>query len=137
MSKRSPASYERGQVVLRNIYAGDVVTMPEGSMAFSDVMIPTLFDQVWGRDVLDVRSRRLLLMGAIAANGHVDVWKIQARAALKRGELTPDELRETLVMLAPYAGYPNVSGLVLACEEVIGVWVKEGSPSWEDEPEPE
>jgi 4-carboxymuconolactone decarboxylase len=124
-------------VVLRNIYAGDVVTMPEGSMAFSDVMIPTLFHQVWGRDVLDVPSRRLLLMGAIAANGHVDVWKIQARAALKRGELTPDELRETLVMLAPYAGYPNVSGLVLACEEVIGVWVKEGSPSWEDEPEPE
>jgi 4-carboxymuconolactone decarboxylase len=137
MSKRSPASYERGQVVLRNVYAGDVVTLPEGSMTFSDVMIPTLFDQVWGRDVLDVRSRRLLLMGAIAANGHVEIWRIQARAALKRGELNPDELRETLVMLAPYAGYPNVSGLVVACEEVIGTWIGEGSPSWEDEPEPD
>ena len=137
MSNRSSASYERGQVVLRNIYAGDVVTLPEGTMPFSDVMVPTLFDQVWGRDVLDVRSRRLLLMGAIAANGHLETWKVQARAALKRRELTPDELRETLVMLAPYAGYPNVSGLVVTCEEVIGTWLHEGSPVWEDEEEPE
>jgi 4-carboxymuconolactone decarboxylase len=137
MSTRHPASFERGQVVLRNVYAGDVVTLPEGTMPFSDVMVPTLFDQVWGRDILDVRSRRLLLMGVIAASGHVEVWKIQARAALKRGELTPDELRETLVMLAPYAGYPNVSGLVVTCEEVIGTWISEGSPSWEDEPEPD
>ena len=101
-------------------------------MAFNDVMVRTLFDQVWRRGVLDVRSRRLLLMGVIAANGQVDTWKIQARAALKRGELTPDELRETLVMLAPYAGYPNVAGLVVPCEEVIGTWVADGSPSWDD-----
>jgi len=64
--------------VLRNVYAGDVVTLPEGTMAFNDVMVPTLFDQVWGRNVLDVRSRRLLIMGAIAANGQVDTWRIQA-----------------------------------------------------------
>ena len=136
MNDRPPASYDRGQVVLRNVYAGDVVTLPEGTMDFNDVMVPTLFDQVWGRHVLDVRSRRLLLMGAIAANGQVATWRIQARAALKRGELTPDELRETLVMLAPYAGYPNVSGLVVPCEEVIGTWIAEGSPSWVDEAEP-
>ena len=137
MSDSSAASYERGRVVFRNVYAGDVVDLPEGTMAFSDVMVPTLFDQVWGRDVLDIRSRRLLLMGAIAANGHVETWKIQARAALKRGELTPEELRETLVMLAPYAGYPNVSGLVGVCEDVIGTWVGEGSPTWEDQEVPE
>ena len=94
-------------------------------------MVQTLFDQVWRRGVLDVRSRRLLLMGVIAANGQVDTWKIQARAALKRGELTPDELRETLVMLAPYAGYPNVAGLVVPGEEVIGTWVADGSPGWD------
>jgi 4-carboxymuconolactone decarboxylase len=74
----------------------------------------------------------MLLMGVIAAQGQVDTWKIQARAALKRRELTPDELRETLVMLAPYAGYPNIAGLVVPCEEVIGTWIADGSPHWED-----
>ena len=135
MPDASPAPYERGLEVLRDVYAGDVVTLPEGTMAFNDVMVQTLFDQVWRRGMLDVRSRRLLLMGVIAANGQVDTWKIQARAALKRGELSPDELRETLIMLAPYAGYPNISGLVVPCEEVIGTWISDGSPGWDGDDE--
>ena len=133
MTDDSAAPYDRGLEVLRDVYAGDVVTLPEGTMAFNDVMVQSLFDQVWRRWVLDVRSRRLLLMGVIATSGQVDTWKIQARAALKRGELTPDELRETLIMLAPYAGYPNIAGLVVPCEEVIGTWVADGSPSWDGE----
>jgi len=137
MTDDTAAAHVRGLEVLREVYAGDVVTLPEGTMAFNDVMVQTLFDQVWRRGVLDVRSRRLLLMGVIAANGQVDTWKIQARAALKRGELSPDELRETLVMLAPYAGYPNVAGLVVPCEEVIGTWIADGSPGWDDEDGPE
>jgi hypothetical protein len=59
--------YDRGLENLRDVYAGDVVTLPEGTMAFNDVMVQTLFDQVWRRRILDVRTRRLLLMGVIAA----------------------------------------------------------------------
>lgn len=114
------SAYERGCEIMAEIYAGDVVALPEGTMAFTDVMVKTLFAEVWGdRGVLSVRDRRLLIMGVIAARGQTDVWKLQAKAALKRGELAPDELRETLIMLAPYAGYPNVAPLVTACEEVI------------------
>jgi 4-carboxymuconolactone decarboxylase len=127
-----PTRFERGAAKLREVYAGDVVDLPEGTMAFNDVMVRSLFAEVWARDVLDLRSRRLLLMGVIAANGQVDTWKIQARASLRNGELTPDELRETLIMLAPYAGYPNVSGLVVACEEVISTWKAEREPGAAD-----
>ena len=116
--------------MIRDVYAGDVIDLPEGAIPFNDVMMRTLFAEVWGRsDYLDIRSRRLLIMGVIAANGHLDTWKIQARAALKRGELTPDELRETLVMLAPYAGYPNLAGFAGGCEEVIGRSQSEGRPT--------
>jgi 4-carboxymuconolactone decarboxylase len=126
------SDFERGARMLRRVYAGDVVDVPEGTMPFNDVMLRTLFAQVWDREALDIRSRRLLIMGVIAASGQADTWKIQARAALRRRELTPDELRETLVMLAPYAGYPNVSGLVVATEEVIGTWQREGEPGADD-----
>jgi 4-carboxymuconolactone decarboxylase len=126
--------YERGAAMLRQVYAGDVVDLPEGTMPFNDVMLRTLFAEVWARDVLDIRSRRLLLMGVIASHGQVDTWKIQARAALRNGELNPDELRETIVMLAPYAGYPNVAGLVVATEEVINKWVADGEPGPAEEP---
>ena len=120
------SDYERGQDMIREVYAGDVVDMPEGTMAFYDVMMKSLFAEVWDRDVLPISSRRLLIMGVIAAHGQADTWKIQSLAALKRGEMTPEELRETLVMLAPYAGYPNVAPLIAPTEEAINEYESAG-----------
>jgi 4-carboxymuconolactone decarboxylase len=128
MTQDGRSQFERGADALRQVYAGDVVDIPEGTFAFNDVMLRSLFAEVWDRDVLDIRSRRLLIMGVIAAAGQVDTWRIQARAALRRRELSPDQLRETLIMLAPYAGYPKVAPLVAACEEVIGTWQADGEP---------
>lgn len=119
MSDSDMSDYERGCAKIREVYAGDIVEMPKGTMPFNDVMMESLFAKVWDRDVLPIRDRRLLLMGVIASHGQTDVWAIQAKAALKREELTPDELRETLIMLAPYAGYPNVAPLIMKCEEAI------------------
>ena len=67
--------YEKGARNLNEVYAGDVVAMPEGTMPFIDVMARTLFGEVWDRDVLSIRDRRLLLMGVIAAQGQSDIWK--------------------------------------------------------------
>ncbi len=117
--------YEIGSAKMAEVYAGDVVAMPKGTMAFNDVMMESLFAQVWTRDVLSMRDRRLLLIGAIAANGGADILAIQAKATLKNGELTPDELRETLIMLAPYAGYPNVAPLIMVVETAIAEFNKE------------
>ena len=115
-------AYDRGVRKITEVYDGNVTAMPEGTMAFNDVMMKSLFAEVWDRDVLSIRDRRLLIMGVIAASGATEVWKIQAAAALGRNELSPDELRETLILLAPYAGYPNVAPLILACETAIHEW---------------
>ena len=116
------SAFERGAAMMRRVYGDAFPVPPEGAMAFSDVMVRSLFAEVWDRDVLSIRDRRLLLMGVVAACGATDVWSLQVRAALDNGELTPEELRETLVMLAPYAGYPRVAPLVGACEEAINAW---------------
>ena len=114
--------------MVTEIYQGEVPALPEGTMAFNDVMMRSLFGEVWDRDVLSIRDRRLLIMGVIAARGSIDVWKLQAQSALRRGELTPDELRETLVLLAPYAGYPVVAPLIGPCETVISDWEASREP---------
>jgi len=116
------SAFERGAAMMRRVYGDAIPVPPEGAMAFTDVMVRSLFAEVWDRDILSIRDRRLLLMGAIAAYGATEVWGLQVRAALDNGELTPDELRETLVILAPYAGYPLVAPLVGACEEAISAW---------------
>ena len=110
---------ERGAKMMEKVYAGDVVVPPEGASDFADIMLRGVFAEVWTREELPVRDRRLLVMGVIAALGESMTWKIQVKAALKNGELTAAQARETLVQLAQYAGYPRAAGLIGATEEAI------------------
>jgi 4-carboxymuconolactone decarboxylase len=117
--------YQRGIESIQKVYAGDVVTPPKGTMAFTDLMLESLFAEVWTREELSMRDRRLILLGVIGALGERDTFGIQARAALKNQELNPVELREVLIMLANYAGYPRAAGLVGVVEQTISAVAEE------------
>jgi 4-carboxymuconolactone decarboxylase len=120
------ARWERGQEMLQEVYAGDVVTAPRGAMAFSDIMLETLFAEVWTRtEILSIRDRRLLMLGSIIAMGEHMTFRIQLKAAMKNGELNAEQARETLIHMAQYAGYPRVAGLVGEVEAVIAEVAKE------------
>lgn len=110
---------KRGEAMIKKVYAGDVAVPPAGTNAFADVMLEQLFAEVWTREALPVRDRRLLLLGVIAALGEKDTWKIQVRAALKNGELTEEQVHEITIMLAQYAGYPRVAGLLGPTHQAI------------------
>ncbi len=110
---------ERGAAKIREVYAGDVKTPPPGASQFADIMLEQLFAEVWTRDVLSLRDRRLLLLGAIAALGERDTFGIQLRAALKNGELTSEQVREVLIFLVHYVGYPRAAGLLGTLEQAI------------------
>lgn len=110
---------ERGLARFDQVYGGNVPKPPEGAMPFFDLMIEQVFAEVWSREALPIRDRRLLTMGVIAALGERDVFEVQARSALAKGELTPEQLREVVIHLASYAGYPRVAGLVAVVEKVI------------------
>ena len=106
--------------MLRQVYAGDVVVPPEGSVPFTDVMIEQVFGEVWTRGELSVRDRRLLLLGVIAAFGEQEAWLVQVKSAIKNGELSIAAVHEVLVQLAPYAGYPRLAGLIVPTLSLLG-----------------
>ena len=108
---------QRGVEMMKKVYAGDVVTPPAGVMPFSDLMLEQLFAEVWTRAELPVRDRRLVLLGIIGALGEKDTFQIQVKAALKNGELTPAQVREVVITLANYAGYPRAAAQVVATEQ--------------------
>ena len=110
---------QRGIEKIKEVYAGDVVTPPAGASEFADTMLEQLFAEVWTRDVLSMRDRRLLLLGSILALGEDMTFGIQSKAALKNGELTPDELREVLIFLVHYVGYPRAAGMLGVVEKAI------------------
>lgn len=109
----------RGAEKLAEVYAGEVAIPPEGTSAFVDLMLEQLFAEVWTRDILSMRDRRLLLLGAIAALGEPMTFGIQAKASLKNDELTPEQLRECLVFLVQYVGYPRAASLIPVAEKSI------------------
>lgn len=65
-----------------------------------------VFGEVWSREGLSIRDRRLLLLGALAQSGQIDVAEIQASSALANGELTPTQLEEISLFLCYYVGWP-------------------------------
>ena len=46
-------------------------------------------------------------------------FTIQARSALKRGELTEDQLKEAVIFLTQYVGYPKGSKMKLALGNLL------------------
>jgi 4-carboxymuconolactone decarboxylase len=109
----------KGEEKIKDVYAGDVVVPPEGTYAFTDIMLETLFAEIWTRDTLSMRDKRILLLGMIAAQGEPDTFKIQTKASIKRGEMTGEEIRELHIFIAQYCGYPRAAALVGPMETAI------------------
>ena len=108
-----------GAETIKDVYAGDVVVPEEPGYAFTDIMLETLFAQVWTRDTLSMRDKRILLLGMIAAQRQPDTFKIQVKASIKRGELSPEDIRELHLFITQYCGYPTAAALLMPMEEAI------------------
>jgi 4-carboxymuconolactone decarboxylase len=113
-----------GEKTIQDVYAGDVVVPPEG-YAFTDVMLKQLFAELWTRETLSMRDKRILLLGIIAEKGETMTFKIQIKASLKRGEINPQEAREFLLFIAQYSGYPRAASMLGPVEEAIAEFEKE------------
>jgi 4-carboxymuconolactone decarboxylase len=86
---------------------------------YTAMMVDQLFGSVWTRGALDTRDRRLLTVGVLAALGQNDLLDLQFDSALARDELTEEQLREVVIHLTHYIGWPLSTGMNQAAEQVI------------------
>jgi 4-carboxymuconolactone decarboxylase len=86
---------------------------------YAAMTVDHLFGSVWTSDELDVRDRRLMTIGILAALGKTDLLDIQFDSALERDELTVDQLREVVVHITHYIGWPMSTGMNQTAENVI------------------
>jgi 4-carboxymuconolactone decarboxylase len=99
----------------------EVYKMPfgDGTGEFWRYTADHLFADIWSRPGLSDRDRRLLLIGMLTGNGGHDVLTIQVPAALASGDLDAETLREIVVFLAHYAGWPAAARLNSIVESEI------------------
>jgi 4-carboxymuconolactone decarboxylase len=108
----------RGIAKMQEVY-GFSVDPADVPGDYAAVTVDHLFGAVWTRPDLDVRERRLLTIGALAALGQSDLLEIQFRSALERGELDVAQVREVVLHLTHYVGWPLSTGMNAAAERVI------------------
>lgn len=93
----------RGLEMMERVYGWKLPNVPGAHFA---VTADHVFATIWSRPGLSIRDRRLLLLGALTAQGMTDVAGIQMTAALGNGELDEAQLREIALFLCHYVGWP-------------------------------
>lgn len=111
-----PELRRKGLERMEQVYGFD---MADGDGDFFRYTADHLFADIWNRPGLSDRDRRLLLIGLLAGQGAADVLGIQIPAAYANGELDDDALREIVVFLSHYAGWPQGARLNSIVEETI------------------
>lgn len=111
-----PEQRRRGLERMEEVYGFD---MTDGQGDFFAITADHLFADIWNRPGLTDRDRRLLLIGALAATGAGDVLSIQVPAALQSGDLDSVALREIVIFLSHYVGWPAGARLNSQVEDAI------------------
>jgi 4-carboxymuconolactone decarboxylase len=111
-----PEQRRRGLERMEQVYGFD---MTDGAGDFFAITADHLFAEIWNRPGLTDRDRRLLLIGLLAGSGGHDVLTIQIPAAYAAGELDDVQLREIVIFLCHYAGWPNGARINSIVEDTI------------------
>lgn len=91
---------------------------PTFSAEVDKFLSASCFGDVWARPGLDLKTRRLLTIAITAALGRERQLRAHLSGALQQG-ISSEEIRETLVHVVPYAGFPaGLTGLELFSEIV-------------------
>lgn len=78
-----------------------------------------LFGDVWTRPELSPRDRSLITCAALVANGNTEQLPHHLERAKGNG-LTETELKELIIHLAFYAGWPRAMSAIAVAKHVFG-----------------
>ena len=104
------SKYEKGMEVRKKIL-GD--THVERSLSnatdfdrdFQELIIESAWGSAWARPGLDLKTKHMIVISVLAALGREKELTLHINASHNSG-ITRDEMRELLMQVAPYAGFP-------------------------------
>ena len=120
----SKDAYERGMKTRRKVLGDEWVDRAEKTKTpfnadFQELLTRYAWDEIWNRPGLDHRTRRMIVVAQCAAMGRWEEFKLHTRAALQKGDLTQDDLKEVLLQTAVYCGVPTANTAFKEAREVI------------------
>jgi 4-carboxymuconolactone decarboxylase len=118
------ARYREGIEIMRKI--GSDPNGPKGYRSLDPVVGPAIdrmlgefcFGDVWAREALDLRTRRVITLVTLATQGKERAMPGHIKGALNQG-FSRQDILEIFVQMLPYSGFPTV---LAALEVATGVF---------------
>ncbi|MDJ0788295.1 MAG: nuclear transport factor 2 family protein [Myxococcota bacterium] len=95
-----------------------IEAFPEGDDGFVSPGLEHLFGEIWARPGLALRDRSLITVAALTVLAREQELRFHMRGALAAG-VRPDEIREAILHLAYYGGYPVAAIARRAADDVL------------------
>ena len=117
--------YEQGLELLRTIVGNHtadqlIANLDAAAPGFSKALVPFAFVDVCGRPGLDMKTRELVTVAALAAHGNTGLQlKLHIGGALNVG-CAPTQIVEVLLQISLYAGIPATLNSLAIAGEVFG-----------------
>ena len=87
---------------------------------FEQYVLGFLAGEIWFRPVLDLRTRSLITIAALAASGRQQGLELNIKMAINNGA-SRTEIVETLLHLAPYIGFAAAWDALILVERTLGM----------------
>lgn len=82
---------------------------------YQDYATEVAWHTIWGREGLDYRTRRLLVLALTAALGRWEEFRLHVRSGIERGSLTVQDVKEVSLQAGLYAGVPVANTAFAEC----------------------
>ncbi len=86
---------------------------------FQDLITRYAWGEIWTRPGLDIRTRRILVIGTLIALSRWDEFRMHAKAALVEGGLTAADIKEIVLQQAIYCGVPAANTAFHMLDELV------------------
>ena len=86
---------------------------------FQSLITRYAWGEIWARPGLDVRTRRVLVIGTLVALSQLEELAMHVRAALASGDLAANDVKEIVLQQAIYCGVPAANAAFRVVGEVI------------------
>ena len=117
------AAFQAGLTTRTQVMGAEYVDRALG--AATDFTMPTqefitanAWGNVWQRPGLDLKTRSLITVAMLTAQGKQHELKAHVRGAINNGA-TPEELREVMLHATVYCGFPTAIDAFRAVTEVV------------------
>lgn len=86
---------------------------------FQSLITRYAWGEIWARPGLDVRTRRVLVIGTLVALGQLEELAMHVRAAFASGDLSANDIKEIVLQQAIYCGVPAANAAFRVVGEAV------------------